>query len=210
MNYPEPRAFKVAPDNGDLQGASSTYEKRLVDLEGIYRDKEAFAALVATEGDRVVYAVQDYRPSFGEAELIFGTTWMAPGRVGDEFFMTRGHIHARADRPEIYHGQHGHGVMLMESPTGEIRTVEIRPDVVCYVPPFWIHRSVNVGHEDLVMTFTYPADAGQDYAVIAEAHGMRSLIVDDGHNGWREKANPDWISRSAEKIAAIHATASMA
>ncbi|HET7314415.1 glucose-6-phosphate isomerase [Salinisphaera sp.] len=207
MDYPEPFQLKVDPRHGRLLGSPSNYQKKLSDLAGIYRDSAAFDALAQTDGDRVVYAVQDYRPAFGDNELIFGTTWMAPGRVGDEFFMTRGHIHARADRPEIYHGQSGHGLMLMESPEGDTRTVEIWADVVCYVPPFWIHRSVNLGDQPLVMAFTYPVDAGQDYDVIARSNGMRSLIVDDGQGGWVERANPDWRPRTTNQIETIHATA---
>ncbi|TIN31988.1 glucose-6-phosphate isomerase family protein, partial [Mesorhizobium sp.] len=80
-----------------------------------------------------------------------------------EYFMTRGHIHNQADRPEIYYGQKGRGLMLMESPEGEVRIVPIDAQTVCYVPPFWIHRSINVGDDDLVMLFCYPADSGQDY-----------------------------------------------
>ena len=34
------------------------------------------------------------------------------------------------------------------------------------------------------MTFAYPADSGQDYAIIEKAGGMRSRIVDDGKGGW--------------------------
>ena len=33
---------------------------------------------------------------------------------------------------------------------GETRIVEIGPQTICYVPPYWIHRSVNTGDEDLV------------------------------------------------------------
>ena len=58
--------------------------------------------------------------------------------------------------------------MLLELPAGEIRTIEIVPRTLCYVPPYWIHRSVNVGPTDLVMTFSYPADSGQDYTIIED------------------------------------------
>ena len=73
--------------------------------------------------------------------------------------------------------------MLLESPEGEVRALPIGPRDICYVPPFWIHRSVNVGDTDLVMTFAYPADSGQDYAVIERSGGMRSRVVADG-DGW--------------------------
>ena len=139
--------------------------------------------------------------------MIFGVTRMAPGRVGHEFFVTRGHVHAVANRPEIYYGEAGHGLMLLERPEGESRIVEIAPRVACYVPPFWIHRSVNVGGDELVMTFSYPADAGQDYDIIARSGGMRQRILDDGQGGWRAVDNPRWRPRDAAEVARVMATA---
>jgi len=44
---------------------------------------------------------------------------MEPGRIGNEFFMTRGHIHAKGNRPETYYGESGKGLMLLESPEGQ-------------------------------------------------------------------------------------------
>jgi glucose-6-phosphate isomerase len=117
--------------------------------------------------------------------------------------MTRGHIHAIVDRPELYFGLKGYGVMLMESADGETRTVEIRPNTACYVPPYWIHRSMNLGDEDFVMLFCYPADSGQDYAIIERSHGMRLRIVDDGSGGWRSVPNADYQARSPEEIESL-------
>ena len=131
-------------------------------------------------GDEIVYEVTDYKPSADAGDMIIGVTRMRPGKVGREYFLTRGHIHANANRPEMYYGESGRGLMLLESPEGEIRTVEIGPRALCYVPPYWIHRSVNTGRDELVMTFAYPADSGQDYAIIEEAGGMKSRVVDDG------------------------------
>jgi glucose-6-phosphate isomerase len=120
---------------------------------------------------------------------------MVPGRVGREFFLTRGHVHAKADRPEIYFGQRGRGLMLMESPDGETRTVEIGPQTICYVPPFWIHRSVNLGDDELLLMFAYPADAGQDYDIITRSAGMRHRVVAVADGGWILTENPRYRPR---------------
>jgi len=153
----------------------------------------------------VVYAVEFLQPSSAAGDMIFGVTRMQPGKVGREYFMTRGHIHARIDRPEIYYGESGHALMLMESPEGEIQILEIRARDVCYVPPYWIHRSVNVGAEDAVLTFAYPADAGQDYAIIGRSNGMRQQIVGDGRGGWAAIDNPDYRPRMPDEIARVYA-----
>ena len=206
MLFKEPVRCVVDVERGRLEGAPGRYEKRLSDLRGLYADAPAFEALVGA-GDRFVYGVEDLRPSSSSGDMIFGVTRMVPGTVGDEFFVTRGHIHAQADRPEIYYGESGAGLMLLESLDGEVRIVEIGPRVVCYVPPFWIHRSVNVGSDDLVMTFAYPADAGQDYDIIARSGGMRRRIVRDGAGGWRAIDNPDYRPRTAAEVDRVSATA---
>ncbi len=208
MELREPAGCSVLLAEGVLSGATGRYTKTFGDLGSIYADEAAYRAMLPGLRDTVVYEVTEFRPSNAPGDMIFGVTRMAPGKVGREFFMTRGHIHAKADRPEIYYGQTGTGVMLMESPGGEFRTVPIAPQTICYVPPFWIHRSINTGGGDLVMVFSYPADSGQDYEVIARSGGMRVRIVDDGTGGWVPVDNPGYRARSpleCERILALAA-----
>jgi glucose-6-phosphate isomerase len=205
----EPGVCHVNLATGQLDGATGRYVKTFGDLEGLYEDASAFEALLAREGrDALAYEVTDFKPSTKAGDMIIGVTRMRPGRVGKEFFLTRGHIHARGNRPEMYYGESGSGLMLLESPEGEIRTIEIGPKTMCYVPPFWIHRSINVGAQDLVMTFAYPADSGQDYAIIEEAGGMRSRIVADAAGAWVAVENASYRGRSAARIAQVYASAS--
>lgn len=201
----EPGVGYVDIAAGKLQGATNHYQKTFRDLDGLYEDAEAFAKLLNERGDAVAYEVTDYKPSANAGDIIIGVTRMEPGKVGCEYYMTRGHIHARPNRPEMYYGESGLGVMLLESPDGQVRTVEIGPKTMCYVPPFWIHRSVNVGSEPLVMTFSYPADSGQDYDIIARAGGMRSRIVDDGNGGWKAIDNTGYVARPGTLVDSIMA-----
>lgn len=192
---------------GAMAGATGAKRTRLRDLAGLFADEAAFAALVQAHGDDLAYGVDEFRPArSAPQELIFGTSTLQPGRVGDEFLMTRGHIHIKSDRPEIYFCQAGEGVMHMELPDGTTRPMAMRPGTVVYVPPYWIHRSVNTGTTPLVTFFCYPADAGQDYEIIARAGGMKTLIVADG-DGWREAPNPRYRGRDAAEIARYTAEA---
>jgi glucose-6-phosphate isomerase len=201
----EPGVGFVDIASGQLKGASNRYVKTYRDLDGLYEDSAAFSALVARRGDEVAYEVTDYKPSANAGDIIIGVTRMEPGKIGNEYYMTRGHIHARPNRPEMYYGESGRGVMLLESPDGQVRTIEIGPRTMCYVPPFWIHRSVNIGAEPLVMTFAYPADSGQDYDIIAKAGGMKSRIVDDGVGGWKAIDNTAYKARPQALVDAIMA-----
>ncbi|WP_433046807.1 glucose-6-phosphate isomerase family protein [Dactylosporangium sp. CS-033363] len=179
-----------------LANRTGRYEKRLADLDGLFADSGAFAARLAHEADRVIYHVDEFRPSDAAGDLITGISTLSPGKVGEEFHMTRGHIHAQHDRAEIYHCLSGHGLMLMETLDGQTVVTELHPGVIAYVPPVHIHRSVNVGDTDLVTVFCYPADAGQDYGIIARAGGMRHrAVASAGAEHWRLKENPDYVAR---------------
>jgi len=201
MLIPAPASCQVSLKAGTMSNPTSRYEKRLSDLEGLYADAAAFSALLA-KGDDVVYDVAEYRPSDKPGDMIFGITRMSPGRVGEEFFFTRGHIHAKSNRPEIYYGQKGIGLMHLEAPDGETRIVEIKPQTICYVPPFWIHRSVNVGDEDLVMMFSYPADSGQDYGIIERSGGLAKRVF-AANGGWVLVDNPEYRIRAPEIVRAL-------
>ncbi len=207
MEMVEPSSHRVDIEQGILDGASGRYIKKLKDLSGLYADQEAYDSALRSNAESVVYEVTDQRPVAHSGDLIFGVTCMQPGKIGDEFYMTRGHIHARSNRPETYYGENGTGLMLLESPAGEIRIVEISPRIMCYVPPLWIHRSINVGDKPLVMSFCYPSDAGQDYEVIQRSGGMRSRIVSNDKGGWKEVDNKSYKPRGDSDIAAILATA---
>lgn len=187
---PEPGALTI-DSSGAMQGRTGGYEKQLGDMAGVYRDERAFASALAGRGaDHVVYRVAEHRSGGGPGALIIGTSTLLPGRYGDEFAVTRGHLHARADRAELYHCLSGSGVLLMEAFDGRSCAVALGPGDAVHVPGHWVHRSVNTGAEPFVTLFCYPADAGQDYALIAAAGGMARLVVADGAGGWTTRPNP--------------------
>lgn len=190
---PEPGRLTVGPD-GSLTGSTGSYTKRLGDMGGVYRDEAAYAAQLAERGaDEIVYTVQEHRNLDDDGALIIGTSTLLPGRVGEEFAVTRGHLHARANRAELYHCLSGTGVMLLETVDGRSEAVLLSAGEAVHVPGHWVHRSVNVGHEPFVTLFCYPADAGQDYELIQRAGGMAALVVADADGGWTTRDNPDHI-----------------
>ena len=169
-----PEGVTIDPLTGALTPRTGEYTKRLSEFRSIYRDQKAFEALLETAGDLVTYKVEEYRAE--NSDIFFGTTTMMPGRVGDEYFMTRGHYHARRDRGEIYYTQSGHGILVLHSRDGQTRNVVMKPGVCAFIPPDWAHRSVNTGKTPLVFTWCCSQDAGHDYDEIA-TKGMRSLVT---------------------------------
>lgn len=180
--------------NGSLEGNTGVYTKHLSDMVGVYRDEAAYAATVAERGgDHLVYRVESQTLGAHPGALTIGTSTLLPGRYGDEFAVTRGHLHRIANRAELYYCLSGRCVMLLDTIDGDSRAIEIGPGEAVNVPGDWIHRSVNVGDEPCVTLFTYASDAGQDYQLIADAHGMKNLVVTDGAGGWTLRPNPDHI-----------------
>lgn len=196
---PEPARLTISP-GGTIDGATGGYDKRLGELDGVYLDDDAYRAAVGSMGaDRLVYHVDEHRQGDGPGALIVGTSTLLPGRIGEEFAVTRGHLHAKADRAELYHCLSGRGVMLMDTVDGRSSAVEIFAGQSVHVPGHWVHRSVNVGDEPFVTLFCYAADAGQDYGLIADAGGMSQLVVTDGDGGWTTRANPRHTGYRAEE-----------
>ena len=176
--------------SGEFEGSTRHYEKLIGDMAGVYLDEKAWTAAVQDQGESaLVYSVNEQKYQNGPGALIVGTSIVLPGRYGAEFAVTRGHLHAVSDRAELYYCLSGRGVMLLDTVDGDTAAVELTAGKAVNVPGQWIHRSVNVGDEPFVTLFSYSADAGQDYAIIAEAGGMKTLVVADG-DGWTTVPNP--------------------
>ena len=185
-----PVALSILAEAGRLDGSNGRYEKFLPDLDGLYRDAAAYQARLADDDGQPVYWVEttETEPGPGRADHRHQRAGARHG--GAEYAMTRGHLHAIADRSELYVGLSGRGVMILDTVEGETKVVELNPGQAVYVPGHWVHRSVNVGTERLATLFCYAADAGQDYSIIERAGGMKSLVVVDG-DGWAVQPNPD-------------------
>lgn len=173
--------------SGAIPDAHRVQTRRLSDLRGLFGDADAEAALAAD--DPVVYRVYDAHDAPKEpGQLLFSTTVIEPGRVGDEYFMTKGHFHAKEDRTELYYGLKGEGYLLLQTRDGRVDAQRMTPGAAAYVPPYWGHRTVNTGSEPFVFLAVFPADAGYDYGSIRE-RGFASRIV-AGEDGPRIVPNP--------------------
>lgn len=163
-------------DGGAIVGAP-VVRRHLSDLEGCFVGGAAYAALRAC-GDPLLYTVSSVDVANGTGDLHYGLGVLYPGRVGDEFFMTKGHLHSRREAAEVYIGLRGEGCMLLEDEaTGESRMEPLGEGRVVYVPGSTAHRTMNTGKAPLVYIGVYPADAGHDYGAIAERN-FRMVVVE--------------------------------
>ena len=190
-----PFTFDVSVGDAVLSAYDNHIERRLSAMKGHFSDQRAYETLLAVE-DRLLYEVYEIKRPEVAGELLHGLSIVHPGKVGDEYYMTKGHFHTVLETAEVYYCLKGEGVMVMETPEGDWSVEPLRPHAVLYVPPRWAHRSVNVSaDEDLVTFFVYPGNSGHDYGTI-ETQGFRKLIVE--RNGLPTTIdNPRWLDPDA-------------
>jgi len=188
MNANKPGVFTFDLKGGACEDRNSS-KRYLSNMRGIVFDEEELERMIARE-DTLVYEFYEMGVPEHPGDLAFGTSICYPGKVGAEYFMTKGHFHAVLDTAEVYLCLQGRGLMLMENPEGDWRCETLTPGRMVYVPKRYAHRSVNVGDEPFVQFFAFRADAGHDYGTI-EKKGYRKLIVEKGGD-FAVVDNPKW------------------
>jgi glucose-6-phosphate isomerase, archaeal len=165
----------------DLHSGLSTtrpsLRRKLSDLSGIFYDHAALDE-ARQQNDRLVYEFFDMGVPETSGDVAYGTSITYPGKVGDEYHMTKGHFHTVLDTAEVYYCLRGHGLMMMENPEGDVEVQELVPGKAVYVPGRYAHRSINISaDEPLITFFAFPGHAGHDYGTI-ETNGFRKLVVE--------------------------------
>lgn len=176
-------------DEGTIKGADHT-ERKLSDLKGFFADEEAYNQAL-TEDDPVIYTVQSINPANGEGDLSYGMGTLMPGKIGNEYYLTKGHFHSWREASEVYICLEGNGMMVLEEEeSGETKTFRFEMNDIVYVPGYTAHRTINCGDAPLKYLGIYPSAAGHDYgaiatqnfkSVIAEIHGELKVVDRDSY-----------------------------
>jgi glucose-6-phosphate isomerase len=167
-------------NNWFLQGKDIiNSEKRIKHLKEVFGDEESFKKL---DPEKVVYSVQSYLPvkEGTPGGLYFGTTTIQPGKVGNEYFMTRGHFHANLDRGEYYWGVQGEGMLILMDKNRNTWGEIMSPGSLHYIGVNIAHRVANMGSTALIFGACWPSDAGHNYEE-TEQKGFSSRLVEINH-----------------------------
>jgi glucose-6-phosphate isomerase len=185
-----PFTFGIDLPQAQLDTYDNHITRRLSAMQGQYSDQAAFEAAL-TQEDTLLYQVFEIKRPTVSGELLSGLSVLHPGKIGNEYFMTKGHFHAVLETAEVYYCLKGEGCIVLETPEGDWAVEKLYPGRVLYVPPRWAHRSVNTSAgEDLVTFFVYPGHAGHDYRTI-QKQGFRKLVIEEnGHP--KIVDNPRW------------------
>jgi len=191
-NVLKPFSFNVKVPPGVIDKPDNHVHRNLSSMKGQYFDQEAYDRMLQRE-DTLVYEVYEKLVPEIPGELIQGLSIVHPGKVGNEYFMTKGHYHSVLGTGELYYCLQGHGYMMMETHEGEWAAEELIPNRAVYVPGRWAHRSINIGDVDLIMLFVYPAIAGHDYGTIERKSFREMVINQDGKTVILD--NPRWMTQ---------------
>ena len=174
---------------GLSKSEAESSKRRVSNMRGMFVNEAATEEMIKN-GDPLVYEFYEMGAPEKAGDLAFGSSITYPGKVGNEYFMTKGHFHTILETAEMYYCLSGEGYMLLENPEGDWSAQKLSPGMTVYVPPRYAHRSINTGNVPMVTVFCFRGDAGHDYGTI-ETKGYRKLIVEkDGKPEIID--NPKW------------------
>lgn len=159
---------RINASTGQLEGSSLVQaERRLGDLPNLFEDDTARKAM---DPDLLVYHVVAHMtvPEGTPGGLFFGTSYVEAGRVGDEYFMTKGHLHSKKNTGEYYWGIRGEGALILMDEQRNCRAERVFPGSLHYIPGKTAHRLANTGDETLAVGACWMSESGHDYSSIEQ------------------------------------------
>jgi glucose-6-phosphate isomerase, archaeal len=185
----QPVSVQVNIQDGSFTPCMEIELRKVSDLSRMFSDQSAVEEIIKT-GDRLVYQIRYYPFITHNSDMALGTTMIIPGKVGNEYHMTKGHFHEANNQPEIYHCVQGEGFLQMMTTAGEYVSVPWKPDTITHIPPQFAHRVVNVGSVPLVFIASFHVAAGHVYDLITNKGFKKIIIERDGKPV--EILNPKW------------------
>lgn len=171
-----PVTVQIDTTTGEFSPCPDIVDRKVSDLAMMFYDQDVVKEIINT-GDKLVYQIRYYPFITSKSDMALGTTVIFPGKVGDEYHMTKGHFHARDDQPEIYYCVHGEGYLQMESRDGDYQVVPWKAGTITHIPPQYAHRVINTGSIPLVFVASFHVAAGHDYEMV-EAKGFKNVFVE--------------------------------
>ena len=165
--------------SGIFEGEAPQSRRTLGELAPIF-------AAPAQDADDLVYETHGCPGEVeGAPRLLYATTIIQPGAVGDEFFMTRGHFHSNPERGELMFTLRGQGALILMDRERQTWMESMEPGSTHDIDGRYAHRVANTGDELLVFLVAWMSDCGHDYESIREfgfgkrlcdVNGMPTLV----------------------------------
>ena len=179
-SFLNPFTVDIDIDLGIMKDSRNHIIRRASDMLGYYADEEALQKLIGEQNNPLHYEVFEVPVPQEYGQLMYCISTLQPGVIGDECFMTKGHYHLVSETAEIYLCLRGVGYMLMKTADGNCATQKMNRGKMVYVPPYWAHRSINIGNEPLISFCAYPGEAGHNYGDIEKEGFPRRVFKRNG------------------------------
>ena len=96
------QAFTLDFDlNNGLSKHTDTTKRYLSQMKNMYQDQEAVEEILKHE-DPLIYEFYELGCPERAGDLAFGSTMIHPGKIGNEYYMTKGHFHQIVDLSLIH------------------------------------------------------------------------------------------------------------
>lgn len=174
--YDLPISVTLDINTGVFTPCPQQTQRRVSDLGMMFADQGAVESAIKN-GDPIVYEIRYHPFKTSKSDMALGVTTIYPGKIGNEFHMTKGHFHEADDQPEIYFCVKGEGFLLMETREGDFQVASWKPGTITHIPPNYAHRAVNTGSEALVFVASYHLAAGHEYDTVTQ-RGFAEIVVE--------------------------------
>lgn len=153
------QAFTLDFDlNDGLSKHAETTKRYLSQMKDMYQDQQVVEEILKND-DPLIYEFYELGCPERAGDLAFGTTMIHPGKIGNEYYMTKGHFHQIVDTAEVYYTLKGEGYMMLENLEGDWKVERMERGKALYVPRGYAHRTINTGDEILTAFYVFDANA---------------------------------------------------
>lgn len=174
-----PTSVQIDLQNGEMSPHTVLDHRHVSHLAEAFSDSAAVAKAVR-QGDPLVYTIFHQAFVTDKTDMAMGMSVILAGKIGGEYFMTKGHVHERDDQAEIYYCVQGEGFLLMDDLQGDFQAMSFNAGTAVHIPPQYAHRVVNTGKTPLIFVSAFHLAAGHAYQPVSERGFARIIVEVDG------------------------------
>jgi glucose-6-phosphate isomerase, archaeal len=172
-----PLDLNFSTDPLDFEPKGEIITRTLSSMKDAFVDQEAAEIMLSHNQNPLIVKVFMANIPAEEGFLMVNINAVYPGKVGNEFFMTKGHIHNDPEHaPEVYITLRGNGKLVLQTKDGNFHISDMTPNKINFIPAPWAHRCVNVGDEPLIYLGVFPSDTERDYSF--DSRAFKKIIIE--------------------------------
>jgi glucose-6-phosphate isomerase len=172
----QPTSIHINLTDGQMLPNTVHDHRHVSHLAAQFSDRAAVEQAIA-QGDPLVYEIFHHAFVTDNTDMAMGMSVISAGKVGGEYYMTKGHLHERSDQAEIYYCVQGNGLLLMDDLQGDFHAAPFSSGTAVHIPPQYAHRVVNTGAQPLIFVSAFHLAAGHVYQPVAEL-GFANIVVE--------------------------------